>query len=147
LKACLSRDDSLETIEKYGHSKEGYGHNIILLWDAFKKRQRASVPVEFDAKVGALHDFEEIRYPEKLIRNGAVIRINPFVGDSVRANGEEAERSYNLTLPPIDSLVGLLFMASKANPVVFLQEIRDEQGTGSTYYERIKATLFGRAPA
>ena len=71
LKACLSYDDSLETIEKYGHREKGYGHNILLLWDAFKKRQPAPGPVEFDAIVAALHDFEEIRYPEKLIRNGA----------------------------------------------------------------------------
>src|SRR2546423_1086905 len=36
LKACLSRDDPLETIEKYGHRKKGYEHDILLLWDAFK---------------------------------------------------------------------------------------------------------------
>jgi hypothetical protein len=31
--------------------KEGYGHNIVLLWDAFKRRQPAPGPVEFDAIV------------------------------------------------------------------------------------------------
>ena len=147
LKACLSHDDSLETIEKYGHWKEGYGHNILLLWDAFKRRQPAPGPVEFDAIVAALHDFEELRYPEKLIRNGAIIRINPIAEEPIRANGQEPERSYNLTLPPLDRLVGLLFKASNANPAAFLHEITDEQGTGSTYYQMIKATLFGRAPA
>lgn len=147
LKACLSYDDSLETIEKkYGYSKEGYGHDILLLWAAFKKRQRALL-VEFDAIVAALHDFEEIRYPEKLIRNGAIIRINVFVEEPIHANGQEPERSYNLTLPPIDRLVGLLFKASNANPEAFLHEITDEQGTGSRYYQMIKATLFGSAPA
>ena len=147
LKACLSYDDSLETIEKYGDSKEGYRHNIRRLWDAFKERQPAPVPVEFDAIIAALHDFEEIRYPEKLIRTGAIIRINVFVEEPIHANGQEPERSYNLTLPPIDRLVGLLFKASNANPEAFLHEITDEQGTGGRYYQMIKATLFGSAPA
>ena len=146
-KACLSYDDSRETIEKYGQRNGGYGHDIRLLWAAFNKRQTAPVPVEFDAIVAALHDFEEIRYPEELIRNGAIIRINPFVEEPTHPNGQKPERSYNLTLPPIDRLMGLLFKASNGNPNVFLPEITDERGTGSTYYERIKATLFGSAPA
>ena len=61
-------------------------------------------------------------------------------------NGQGPEPSYNLSLPPIDRLVGLLFKASNANPKAFLHEITDEQGMGSTYYQMIKASLFGRAP-
>lgn len=147
LKACLSIDDSVETINKYGDGKKGYRHDISLLWVAFKNRQPVSVPTEFDAIVVALHDFEEIRYPEELIRNGAMININIFVEEPTRANGQESERSCNLTLPQIDRLMGLLFKASNANPEAFLHEITDEQGTGSTYYQMMKATLFGRAPA
>ncbi len=146
LKACLSYDDSYETINKY-HFKKVYGHDILLLWGAFKKRQPTPVPTEFDAIVAALHDFEEIRYPEELIRNGAIIRINLFVEEPTRVNGQAPERSFSLTLPPIDRLVGLLFKASNANPEAFLYEITDEQGTGSTYYQMIKTTLFGRSPA
>ena len=145
LKACLSNDDSRETIENYGDRKRGYGHNILLLWDAFKEKQTAPVPVEFDAIVAALHDFEEIRYPEKLIQNGARITINPLVDEPICDNGNEPEPSYSLSLPSIDRLMGLLFEASHANPKAFLHEIVDEQGLGSTYYEKIKTTLFGRA--
>ncbi len=145
LKACLSYDDSRETIEKYGHRKKGYVHNILLLWVAFKEKQTAPVPVEFDAIVAALHDFEEIRYPEKLILNGAMIRINPFVDEPICGNNDGPEPSYSLSLPSIDRLMGFLFKASHANPAAFLHEIADEQGLGSTYYEKIKTTLFGRA--
>jgi hypothetical protein len=144
LKACLSYNDSREVIEKYGH-KRGYGHDIRLLWAEFKKRQPAPVPVEFDAIVEALHDFEDIRYPEELIRNGAIITINPFVEEPVRAN-DQPERSYNLALPPIDRLMGLLFKASHGNPDVFLREIMDERGMGEIYYQKLKATLLGRTP-
>jgi hypothetical protein len=146
LKACLSRDDSRETIENYGQKKV-YGHDILLLWDAFKKRQPTPIPTEFDVIVAALHDFEDIRYPEELIRNGAIISINPFVEEPIRADAQIAERSYNLSLPPIDRLMGLLFTASHANPPFFLHEITDEKSTGDNYYQTMKATLFGRAPA
>lgn len=145
LKACLSRVDPRETIERYGRS--AYGHNILLLWEEFKKRQTATIPVEFDAIVAALHDFEDIRYPEKLIRNGATIIINPIVDEPIRANGRGPEPSYDLTLPPIDRLMGFLFKASNANPEAFLHEITDEQGMGGTYYQMIKGTLFGYAQA
>ena len=145
LKACLSYDDSRETIEKYGHRRNGYVHNIRLLWDAFKKKQTALIPVEFDAIVAALHAFEDIRYPEGMIKNGATIRINPFVDEPICCNNDGPEPSYSLSLPSIDRLMGLLFEASHANPETFLHEILDEQGLGSTYYEKIKTTLFGGA--
>ena len=144
LKACLSCDDSRETIEDYGHRKKGYGHNILLLWEAVKEKQAAPVPVEFDAIVAALHDFEEIRYPEKLIQNGARISFNPFVDQPICDNGNEPEPSYSLSLPSIDRLMGLLFDASHANPKAFLHKLAGEHGLGSTYYEKLKTTLFGR---
>jgi len=146
LKACLSYTDSRGKIEKYGQRRGGYGHDIRSLWDEFKKRQTAPVPVEFDAIVAALHDFEDIRYPEELILKGAAIMINPFVEEPIRANGQGPERSYNLSLPPIDRLMGLLFDASHGNPEVFLHEITDERGIGDMYYQKLKETLFGRAP-
>lgn len=146
LKACLSYDDSITTIEKYGR-KNVYGHDILLLWYAFKKRRPNPVPAEFDTIVAALHAFEDIRYPEELIRSGALITISPLTEEPTQANGQGPESSYNLSLPPIDRLVGLLFKASNANPQTFLHEITDEQGMGSTYYQMIKTTLLGGAPA
>lgn len=147
LKAFLSRDDSRETIEmyRYGHSSGGYNHDIRLLWAEFKKRQTAPVEGEFDGVISALHDFQEIRYPETLILNGATISINPFVEQPIDPNAKRPQRSYSLSLPPIDRLVGMLFEASHPNPAFFLDEITDESGIGGLYYEKIKATLFGRA--
>jgi hypothetical protein len=144
LKACLSYEDSRATIEKYGYSRGGYGHDIRVLWAAFKKRQLAKVPIEFDAIVVALHSFEDIRYPEKLIQNGARIRINVFVDEPMCGDNDQPEPSYRLSLPSIDRLMGLLFEASHANPSAFLHGIADEHGIGSIYYEKIKTTLFGR---
>ncbi len=146
LKACLSYTDSRKMIEKYGGWRGVYGHDIRRLWGEFRKRQTAPVPGEFDAIVAALHDFEDIRYPEELILEGAAITINPFVEEPIEASGQRPERSYNLALPPIDRLMGLLFDASHGNPEVFLREITDGQDMGDTYYQELKATFLGRAP-
>jgi hypothetical protein len=144
LKACLSNDDAIETIKKY---RQRYSHDILKLWDAFRSRKLDPGLVEFDEIIAALNDFEEIRYPERLIENGANMGIDLFVEEPKRINGQEPGRSYYLSLPPIDRLMGLLFEASNANPEVFLREIEDVNGVGSNYYQKLKATSFGRAPA
>jgi hypothetical protein len=146
LKACLSYDDSLETIDKYGYKNGGYSHDILLLWDEFKRRQSNTELVEYDEIIRALHEFEDIGYPEKLIKKGASILINIFDVEPNSINSQGGERSYCLMLPQIDHLVGLLFKATHANPEAFLHEITDERGMGSKYYQMIKETLFGRAP-
>jgi len=141
LKACLARDDSLDTIREYG---KRYGHNIKRLWREFKLRQSVPVPKEFDAIISSLHKFERIRYPDKLIREGGLITIDVFDVDSPNnANGQIREKKYALKLPKIDRLMGLLFAASAANPPFFLQQIENDK-QAMIYYDMVRPTLFGR---
>jgi hypothetical protein len=144
LKACLAHDDTLEMIRDYWHPKKGYGHDITRLWEAFKARGTAPVPAEFDAIINGLHAFEDIRYPETLIRDGAVISIGIFeVEDPIRTNGQIPEKLYALMLPQIDRLMGLLFDASQANPPAFLPRIKDDK-VALKYYDMVRPALFGR---
>jgi hypothetical protein len=145
LKACLAHDDTLEKIRDYWHPKKGYGHDIIRLWEAFKARRPAPVPAEFDAIINGLHAFEDIRYPETLIREGATISIGIFeVKDPILSNGRIPEKSYTLMLPQIDRLVGLLFDASSANPPAFLPQFTNDR-VALQYYDMLRPTLFGRS--
>jgi hypothetical protein len=147
LKACLAHDDPPEAIRKYGDWKV-YRHDIRLLWTEFKGRCAKSdpvvpVPAEFDAIIDGLHAFEGIRYPEKLLETGATISVDIFdVEDPIWSGNQGPEPTYRLKLPQIDSLMGLLFKASHANEDVFLPHVTNEQGL--TYYQNVKATLFGR---
>jgi hypothetical protein len=147
LKACLAHGDPVARIREYGNSpkKGGYGHDIRLLWKEFKSRQGTPVPSEFDAIVEGLHKFEEIRYPEKLVQNGATISLGPFEceGPPITRNGQVPKNSYVLMLPQIDRLVGLLFDASGANPLVFLPRIRDDEQS-MIFYNMVRQTLLGR---
>ena len=145
LKACLSKDDPIEKIRAYGHFKTGYCHNILLLWREFKARQPAPVPAEFDAIIQGLHSFEEIRYPETLIRQGARISMGIFeVENPLQKNDLMPEKPYVLMLPQIDRLMGLLFDASGANPPFFLDRLTDDK-QAVIYYDMVRGNLFDRS--
>jgi len=147
LKACLAEDDPIGKIRLYGNRNEGYFHDIVQLWQEFKSRQTVPPPVEFDAIVEGLHEFEHIRYPEFLIRNGAMIRIDIFdVETPPDENPDMREKKYALKLPQIDRLMGLLLAASAANESFFLSRITNDK-QAMIYYNMIRPTLFGRAPS
>jgi hypothetical protein len=144
LKACLAKDDPIETIRLYGNRKKGYYHDIVQLWQEFKLRQKVPPPVEFDAIVEGLHEFEHIRYPEFLIRDGAMIRIDIFdVDNPPNENPTMREKQYALNLPEIDRLMGLLLAASRANESFFVARIENHK-QAMIYYDMIRPTLFGR---
>jgi hypothetical protein len=144
LKACLAYDDSVAQIRRYGNSRNGYRHNLPLLWSEFKRRNLAVTRPGFDQIIDALHKFEEIRYPEQLVDGGATIAIDIFdvEGGDTRRDGET---SFVLKLPQIDELMGILFTATRCNPAAFLGEVDDERRR--MYYDRLTTSLFGRAEA
>jgi hypothetical protein len=147
LKACLAHEDPVDRIREYGRypNRGGYGHDIKLLWHDFKARQQTPPAAEFDAIIEGLHAFEDIRYPETLIRQGATISLGIFEVDDppITRNGQVPENLYVLMLPRIDRLMGYLFKASGANPPAFLPRIEnDEQALA--YYGIVRPTLFGR---
>jgi hypothetical protein len=147
LKACLAHDDPIEKIREYWHPKKGYGHDLVRLWQEFKARQSVPVPLEFDAIIEGLHAFDDIRYPETLIRDGARISIGIFeTNDPIGTNEQMPEKLYVLMLPQIDRLIGLLFAASGANPPAFLPRITDDK-QAMIYYDMVRQTFFGRRPA
>jgi hypothetical protein len=145
LKACLSKDDPIERIRLYGNRKKGYYHDIVQLWQEFKSRQKVPPPFEFDAIIKGLHEFEHIRYPDFLIREGAIIRIDIFdVGSTaVVENLYMPVKQYALKLPEIDRLMGLLLAASGANESLFVSLITNHK-QAMIFYDKIRPTLFGR---
>jgi hypothetical protein len=144
LKACLAKDDPIETIREYWHPKKGYSHNLARLWREFRARHQLPLSTEFDTTIESLHDFELIRYPDKMIREGAQIRMDIFdVDNQPTTNAQMPEKLYALKLPPVERLIGLLFAASEMNPVNFLPRLEND-GSSMIYYDMVRQTLFGR---
>jgi len=145
LKACLAYDDSLAEIWKYG-SKRSYGHELPLLWEEFKRRNPGLSTAEFDAVISELHKFENIRYPETLIKEGATIAVAIFdVAIPPTGKGVNPETVYVLNLPQVDRLMKVLFDATHGNPEVFLPDVNGERAR--LYYDRLAETLFAAKPS
>jgi hypothetical protein len=144
LKACLSRKDTLADIRRY---RKIYGHKLDRLWQEFKRRQSSTVDPQFDSIVEALDHFEDIRYPDRLIREGAHIAIGIFAAAHlVQAANNISVPYYELMLPQIDRLMGLLFVAVEASPDAFLPRITENK-MALQYYEMIRSAFLGRAGA
>jgi hypothetical protein len=143
LKACLAKDDPIETIREYGY-RDRYGHNLTRLWQEFRMRNCLPLSTEFDATIQGLHEFEAIRYPDKMIREGAQIRMDIFdVDNPPSTNAQMPEKLYTLKLPQVERLIGLLFSASGMNPLNFLPRLENDE-LSMIYYRKVRQTLFGQ---
>lgn len=103
-----------------------FGHNLVALW---KTAVAANPGLELPQRNQAildLHKFESLRYPDKLITQGATVTIalesgkNPdIVGHKSLSTGP----TYRFNLEDIDDLWAALFLSAPANPVAFFQHL------------------------
>lgn len=127
MKASLAKGDSASRIREYGHPKRGYGHSLGKLWQEVKIRNPRSDFARHDATVATLDKFEDIRYPEDLLRDGAQIVINLHdVPPAPPGNTTPTVPSFELSLPAVDRLMALLFELVKYNPEVLRMHLRSD---------------------
>lgn len=96
-------------------------HRLPELWDKFKERHDTGQLSEYDQLITALHAFENIRYPDKIIRNGAAMSVG--FGGTARANPSGVlaakEPAYALDVCEIDRLIATIFRTTPFNPTFF----------------------------
>ena len=114
LKGYLAKHLTLDELRKVSH-------DLNLLWKLFKACTQIESPSDFDSIVRDLGEFAELRYPDTILKNGAVISIS--IGKNVRpvttdCKGRKLE-SYSIGLQNIDSLAELIFAKSSKNPAAF----------------------------
>jgi hypothetical protein len=89
-----------------------YGHNLLNLWRCFKEKEAGpafdAVPTLdlFDATIFALHEFEEIRYPDK-IRDAAMgVMVTWHPDDAVEVySGTQPAHKYEVFISEVDGLI------------------------------------------
>ena len=119
-------NDSIAKIREYG-SRRGYGHDMVRYGENSNYEDCAAA-AEFDAIIDGLHAFEDIRYPETLIREGATISIGILRRMALRSailTVTGLGNRYVLQLPQIDRLMELL-LAHPERPPAFLPRITDD---------------------
>jgi hypothetical protein len=122
LKGSLSKTQTLSRLRKYSHEIEP-------LWEAFKSEIGDASLGRFDPTVAALHTYEDLRYPDKALKDGMgsaisshrSLKIPPEMAaemDRLRA-GLPSVQEYELCLQDVDELVEAIFVAAKRNPRFF----------------------------
>ena len=113
LKAALATQLSMPQIRKLGH-------NLPNLWDSFVGSFRYQAPPHLRPIVEGLQSFEELRYPESIMKKGAMMQLALFrehVGDSTP--GPANVPTYLLVLEDVDDLMATLFNVMNLNPKFF----------------------------
>ena len=121
---------AIEMFLKGGLSKKGrslddlknrFSHRLPRIWEAFKSEFKDQSLAQFDNIVSSLHKFEDIRYPDRIVKDGmqSIIGITKHKFTTT----SRPEPMYELYLQDIDSLVGQVFATAGANPRAYLDGI------------------------
>ena len=117
LKSGLSQKRSLPELKKFQHK-------LVNIWNAFKADFPAALS-QFDETITELADFEEIRYPDEVLKNGAQIIIDYHrQGQPERSVRPEPE--YRLDFYELDRLIGAIMEAGNVNPAFYLSGLKPE---------------------
>lgn len=118
LKGALSKTMSLEDLNWK------LRHNLPKSWRKFKKQANDASLGRFDKVIKELSKFDEVRYPDKILRSGASMMF-----DITRAGAAQSSATgkmvantpkYKLCLEDIDELVSEIFRIASRNPDVYL---------------------------
>lgn len=123
LKACLARQDSRAQVESYFRR---YRHSLAKLWADMKPRVPDDLS-QYDDTIAKLDQFEDIRYPEKLLSSGGIqTYVLSDAPKPVQAPASSMRR-FDLNLPDVDRLVALIFTHTNFNPDALLMRLHDDR--------------------
>jgi len=119
LKAVLVRDHSLEKI------KTDYRHDLTRLWKAVTAASPGLLTTRRNQTIADVAKFEDLRYPNLLIRQGATVTVALTSGENPRVSGSRPTSGprYQFNLEDIDELWCALFHNASASPAAFLQNL------------------------
>lgn len=110
LKGGLAKTSGLPQLRRVSH-------DLAKVWSAFKGQFPGPGMNGFDELVVALDTFEDLRYPDSILRRGMRVEMGvartplPALGVSMRS-----EPKHELYLDEVDALVGKIFEVVPVNP-------------------------------
>jgi hypothetical protein len=113
LKAGLSRQLSLRELQNR------FGRRLPEIWAAFKAQFGSDGALdEFDATIAKLHQFEDIRYPDKVLSLGAQMVVE-WEPTPETGHFEPSPPLYQLNVKDLDRFVAKIFESTSRNPLFF----------------------------
>lgn len=115
LKGKLAHHRSLKKLKKLGH-------DLVKCWTAFKSVLPGEDLSQHDDVITLLNEFEDLRYPDDLLKFGAVI-IMGFVtrADIGSPSPGTVEPTYTLSVTDLDALMDRLFKLCGINPEAYMK--------------------------
>ncbi|MGQ0603551.1 MAG: hypothetical protein ACT4QE_17870 [Anaerolineales bacterium] len=98
---------------------KGKGHRLEDLWMVFKSNIGDATLNRFDPTIAKLDKFESIRYPDRIISQGMMMKIGLVDCDESLDDPTHPEPAYDLCVEDIDRLVNAIFQMSNINPRFF----------------------------
>jgi hypothetical protein len=86
-----------------------YRHDLPSIWSEFKKKFPTEDLTRFDNLIKSLHSFEEVRYPDRVIKKGMIATLSWKKGTSPAIKGSRVPRRYDLCVQDLDDLIAVLF--------------------------------------
>ena len=115
----------------------GYSHDIRKLWSIFRENFPDESLASFDQLIQELHNFEQIRYPESLIKGGGFFSVGfPSGARNVQLLGPKLPE-YNLSVEDVDRLIKQFFVLGNLNPE-FYSLLRQEHA--ARYFSYLNKT-------
>ena len=114
-KGVLSKTVTLSDLKrKYGK------HNLTPMWSALKVQEADLALNEFDQTIAELNKFEDLRYPDPVLKTGMLCTVD-FGQPVSQPNGGlvRPEPHYTFHIEQVDSLVEVLFKKASLNPKAF----------------------------
>ena len=105
LKAGLSQKYCLDELKGRFH------HRLVELWNEFKVQFPSIALLQFDTAVAEIDAFEDVRYPDEVLKNGAEMTIE-WGPAPVRSGSPPSVPRYTLNVPNIDKLIAGIFRVS-----------------------------------
>jgi hypothetical protein len=105
-----------------------WSHNLQKLWPVYLKERGNPSLDKFNGTIQELNEFESIRYPEKVINEGAQITFSMTVSERptvlVDHSGAPKVPTYHLSIQELDLLIAELFAASSLSVAAHMPIMR-----------------------
>jgi hypothetical protein len=97
-------------------------HKLKKLWRAFKADFPATALQQHDKTISCLDKFEDIRYPDNVIKYGMGVSLewSGPAGQVTTSGGMQTPRQYAIVVSDIDDLIADVFKVCSRNPVAFI---------------------------
>src|SRR5262249_10514056 len=100
-----------------------FGHNLERLWQRYKELVSSPALDRFDSMIKALHEFEELRYPDNIPLGAVTMSIAWTPEHAAKPySGTTPARQYEVFISDVDGLIIEILDRAEANPEFYVTE-------------------------